>query len=274
MWLWLCLCCILLVTAEAVALETVTALDDGFAVPSQTGMTEASLHYPGAESFIQSTFASAAWNRPFGLDDLSVTTFHGGARFGKAGISVSYSGSGFDLYGDEQEKLGLSYALLREISCGVRLTRNALRIRGFGDASAWSADAGIVFRPVDSVCIAGSIEDLAGAELGESREPLDGHTRFSASWALPGEVTLLASLIKVRRFDHSFTGGFTVELSPSLIVGAAGANEPGRMEFLGAFHIRGLVISYRGMYHRDLGMSHGFSLGREITLTERVDNSH
>ncbi len=254
----------LFIVTETGALEPVTALDDGFTIPSKSGMEEASLHYPGAESCIKGIFATAAWNRPFGIDDLSVTTFHAGTGFGKTGISVSYSGSGFDLYGDEQEKLGISYALFDGISCGFRVTRSALRIRGFGDASAWSADMGVIIRLVESVYIAGAFEDLAGAELGVSREPLDGRTRFSTAWAVPGDITLLASLTKVRRFDPSCTGGFTAEIFPSLTVGAAGATEPDRMEFLAAFHIRGMVFSYRGMYHRDLGMSHGFSLSSQF----------
>ncbi|MBN1291743.1 MAG: hypothetical protein JXB48_07875 [Candidatus Latescibacteria bacterium] len=251
---------ILVINVEASALEPVTALDDGFAVPSTSGLTEASLHFPGTESYIDGVFGTVAWSRPFGVDDLSITTFHAGAGFGKAGVSVSFSGSGFDLYGDEQEKLGFSYAFFKEISCGVRLTRSAMRIRGYGDASALSADFGVVFHPIESLYIAGSVEEINGSELGDSRESIDGHTRLSAAWKVHQDVILIGGFSKVRRFDPSFSGGFTVEVYPSLTIGAIGGNEPGRMEFLGALTVRGFVCSYRGMYHRDLGMSHGFSL--------------
>jgi len=250
----------LMLSGVTYGLEPVTALDDGFAVPSKAGLIEASLHFPGAESFITGPFAVAAWTRPFGVDDLSVTTVHAGTRFGKAGISLSCSGCGFDLYGDESEKIGFSYAFLDRISCGIRLTRSAMRIRGFGNAYALSADGGVVFRPVESVWVAGSYEDMSGAELGESREPLDGRTRLSAAWSMTGDFTLLCSASKVRLYDTSFSGGFTAGLSPLLTVGVTGASEPDRMEFLGMVHIRGLTWAYRGSYHRDLGMSHGFSM--------------
>ena len=244
-------------------LEPVSALDDGFAVPAQTGLIEASYHYPGAEAFIRGYFGSAAWSIPFGQSDLAVTTVHAGTSFGNVGVSLSYSGSGFDLYGDEIEKAGLSYRILSAVSCGVRLTRNAMRIKGFGDASALSADLGMVYRPVESVYLAGSIEDITGAEIGDSREPLDGRTRFGVSWAMTGDITLLVSASKVRRFDPSICGGCTVNLFQSMTIGVTGGNEPDRLEFIAAFPFRTLMFSYRGAYHRDLGMSHGFSMSWE-----------
>ena len=45
---------------NAYSLEPVTALDDGFAVPSRITMTEASLHYPGIESFMTGGYAVLA----------------------------------------------------------------------------------------------------------------------------------------------------------------------------------------------------------------------
>jgi hypothetical protein len=247
-------------STPSAALEPVSALDDGFAVPSTSGMIEASLHFPGAESFLKGPFALIGWTRPFGVEDLSVVTFHAGTGFRKGGVSLSYSGTGFELYGDETEKIGFSYPLMDNLSCGIRLTRSAMRIKGFGDASALSADMGIVLRPLETVYLAGSIEDLKGAELGDSHEPLDGRTRLSAAWKLHTDITLLASLSKVRLYDVSFTGGFTAALAQSFTVGVTGANEPDRMEFLGMFCIRGMTCSYRGSYHRDLGLSHGFSI--------------
>ena len=254
---------LLCAASESWALEPVSALDDGFAIPSSDVMSSASFHYPGAETFQRNHFAIVAWDRPFGIDELAVTTIHAGTTVGRFGMSVSYSGSGFDLYGDEQEKIGVSCKLKRTFSIGVRATRNAMRIKGFGDAAAFGADIGVVVHPVESVYIAVSLEDLFGAELGDSHEPLDGRTRLSASWRLPGEATLLTSISKVRLYDTSFSGGVTLTLFKSLTVGVIGGNEPDRMEFLVRVPVRKLHCSYRGLYHRDLGLSHGFSLSWE-----------
>ena len=254
---------LLCTAAESWALEPVSALDDGFAIPSGAGMSGASYHYPGAESFQRRHFAIVAWYRPFGIDDLAVTTVHTGTTMGRFGLSLSYSGSGFDLYGDEQEKIGVSCKIMRTVSIGVRATRNAMRIKGFGDAAALGADIGVVVQPVESVYIAVSHEDIFGAELGDSHEPLDGRTRLSASLSLPGEATLLTSISKVRLYTTSFSGGVTLKLFQSLTLGVIGGNEPDRMEFLVCVPVRNLQCSYRGLYHRDLGMSHGFSLSWE-----------
>lgn len=251
---------IFLLTGKVSALEPVSALDDGFAVPYEEGMIAASVSYPGAESYLNGGFALAAWSVPYGLEDMAVTTCHAGFNFGKIGLFISYSGSGFDLYGEEQEKLGVSFAPFKYLSTGLRITRNDMRIKKFGNAAAWSADAGVVFHPFKSVHIAAAIEDLAGAELGKSREPLDGRSRLAASWGTGGNVTLLASITKVRRFDPSLSAGFTAEIMRVLTMGVMGANEPDRFEFLCSIKPKRIVFSYRGSYHRELGMSHGFSV--------------
>ena len=211
-----------------------------------------------AESFRHCCLEQAVW-----IDDLSVTTIHAGTTMGRFGLSVSYSGSGFELYGDEQEKIGVSCKIMKRLSAGVRVTRNAMRIKGFGDAVALGADIGIVVQPVESVYITVSHEDLFGAELGDSHEPIDGRTLLGASLRLPGEATLLTSISKVRLYNTSFSGGVTLKLFQSLTLGVIVGNEPDRMEFLIRVPVRKLQFSYRGLYHRDLGMSHGFSLCRE-----------
>ncbi len=245
----------------ASALEPVTALDDGFALPSAATMPEAALSYPGSEAFIRGPFAALAWSAPYGVGDLAVTTVAAGARTGNAGVFLAYSGTGFDLYSDDQERIGVSLPVGNRLAAGARITRNALHIKGFGADAVWSADLGAVFHPVEDVFLAASVEDLAGARLGESEEPLDGRSRLAASWRIPGAATLLASVTKVRRFDPSLSAGVLMELSPSLLAGVLGASEPDRIEFLAAITVKGIRSSYRGSFHRDLGFTHGFSLG-------------
>ena len=250
----------MIITGNVSAIEPVTAIDDGFALPSQKSMIEGSLLYPGSESYLTGCFALYAWSVPFGVEDLAVTSAHAGIRSGKAGISFSFNSSGFELYGEEQEKIGLSYSPVESVSAGVRLTRNAMRIKGFGRADAISADMGVIVHPCEAVFLAASLEDIADAELGESKEPLDGISRFAATWAVSNHITILSSVTKVRRFDPSFSAGFSGEILGVLTLGVAGGNEPDRFEFLGTVTVSGLHFTYRGLHHRDLGMSHGFSM--------------
>jgi len=242
------------------ALEPVSAFDDGFAVPSATTLTEAAFGYPGAESFIGEAFAAGAWSVPYGVSDLAVSSAIAGYGHGGFGLSLAYTGTGFDLYGDEQEKVGVSWGPVKRVSAGVRLTRTAMRIRGFGEASAWSSDIGVILRPADKVFLAGSWEDVASAELGDSEEPLDGRVRFAASWEIDDHATLIASANKVRRFDVSYSAGLTVTAADVLTLGMLGANEPDRFEYLCGVTFGNAQTSYRGSYHRDLGATHGFFL--------------
>ena len=251
---------LVLIAGESDALEIVTALDDGFTVPSEGRMAESSLNFPGTESFTRGWFATLAWSAPFGVEDIAVTTLHAGMRMGKVGVSCSFNSSGFELYGDEQEKIGVSFSPVPFFSAGFRVTRTAMHIKRFGRADAVSGDAGIVIHPVQPLWCAVSCEDIAGAEIGESREPLDGHSRLGVSWNASERITLLFSGMKVRRFDPSFSGGFTAEIANALTVGIIGGTEPDRFEFLGMVTVAGMHVAYRGSYHPELGMSHGFSM--------------
>ena len=251
---------VFLCAGNAIALETVTAFDSALNVPSAGNLAEPSMLYPGAESFAGGGFAAVGWSVPFGVEDLAVTSFHGGRGFGRAGVSFSLNASGFDLYGEDQEKLGLSFVPLENLSAGVRITRNAMRIKGFGQASAVGADLGVVYHPFETVYVSASVEDVAGAQLGESREPVDGQRRCSVSWLASEQIMFLCAVSKVRRYDPSFSAGFTASILRVLSVGAAGGNEPDRFDFLGTVTAAGMRFSYRGSHHRDLGMTHGFSI--------------
>lgn len=253
-----------LCASAANALEPVSALDDGFGVPSADTVAPSVYAYPGMESFADGWFALGAWNMPYGISELAVTTGVAGYSRGGFGFSAAYSGTGFDLYGDEHEKIGVSWAPHRMVSAGVRLTRTAVRIRGFGTASASSCDMGVIVRPHPRLYCAGAWEDIAGAKLGRSEEPLDGHRRFAVSWRFTESATIIASASHVRRFGTSSAAGVTVDASGILTLGVIGADKPDRIEFLCGVNARGAVFSYRGSYHRDLGMTHGFSLGRQI----------
>ncbi|MHB9027965.1 MAG: hypothetical protein ACYC9O_04300, partial [Candidatus Latescibacterota bacterium] len=87
------------------ALEPISALDDGFAMPSHFTMPEAAFAWPGSEALAGGPFALLAWFAPFGVQDLAVTTAVAGGRFGRTGVFLSWSGTDFDLYGDDQEKV-------------------------------------------------------------------------------------------------------------------------------------------------------------------------
>ena len=250
-----------LLPASACPFEPVTALDDAFAIPSPTSLAEGALHYPGSESLLRGTFFVLARSVPFGVEDLAVSTVSAGGRFGGFGVSLSYSGAGFDLYGDEQEKAGCSLPLGGGLSAGARLTRTAVRFKGFGEAAAWSADIGTVWHPAAAIYAAASFENITGARFGESREPIEGRARASFAWAPSREAVMFASMAKVRRFEPSVSAGCTVEAARAVLLGAAAGTEPERIDFLAAVTVRGARFSYRGSFHRELGFSHGFSLG-------------
>jgi hypothetical protein len=240
--------------------ETVTALDDAFSIPSTVTPEEGVMHFPGSESLLRGAFVTVARSVPFGVEELAVSTVAAGARFGAAGVSFSYSGSGFDLFGDEREMAGCSLSLGGGLSAGARLTRTAVRMKGFGDGEAWNTDLGAVWCPAGSVCLGGSLENAAKTGLGDSHEPLERRGQVSLAWAQSDTATLFASMAKEGRFDPSASAGCTMEVSHILRLGAAAGSGPQRFEFLAAITGYRVRFSYRGSFHRDLGFSHGFSV--------------
>jgi hypothetical protein len=247
-------------SGAAFAYEPISPFDDVFGVPSKETFIDSASDFPGSEGYAGKGFAALGWKTPFGIDELATTSLTGGINFGKAGAFASVNSAGFDLYGEEQEKIGLSYAPFGFISFGMRLTRNTIRIKGFGDADALGADIGIVAKPVEGLYIGASMDDITGAELGESKEPVDSAKRFSVSWETPGGFTLIAKSVKNERFKTSFSGGFMTEIYKVLTLGAGGGTEPDRIEFICGAAMSKLKFIYRGSNCRELGMSHGFTM--------------
>ena len=258
--LFIMLSALLLFYGVASAYEPVSPFDDVFGVPSKNTVIDSASDFPGSEGYIGKGFATLGWKAPFGIDELATTSLAGGINFRKAGVFASVNSAGFDLYGEEQEKIGLSYSPIGFISIGMRLTRNAMRIKGFGDADALGTDIGIVAKPIEGLYIGISMDDITDSELGESKEPVDSAKRFSVSWETPGGFTVIAKSVKNERFKTSFSGGFMTEIYNVLTLGAGGGNEPDRIEFICGAALSKLKFIYRGSNCRELGMSHGFTM--------------
>ncbi len=251
----LLVCC-----GSAAAFEPVSAFHDGFAIPGVYGGSGAVYSFPGWEAFGRGVTLAGGWFMPHGMEELSTTT--GCASYGweRVGLSASFSGTGFDLYGDEMAKAGIAFRPVSWIAGGIRLTRCAMRIEGYGSASAMGADTGFVVRPREGIFVSAAYEDITGAELGRSEEPVDGRMLASFCWRAAPGASLVASVSKVRRFDPSMSAGIITEILDSLTLGIIGANGPDRFEFLCGVSPGRSRFSWRGTYHRELGMTHGFSI--------------
>jgi len=254
---------VMLLVPDAAALEPVDAFEDGFAVHAPATAVAALYAYPGTEALTEGVTAGVGWREPFGINELAVTTVAVGAGIGRGfGVSATYTGTGFNLYGEDQEKIGLAWAFFPRIGIGVRTVRTAMRIDGFGNASAWSFDMGVVARPVDTLVLSCAVENAGDAELGASKEPLDGKTRAGVTWLPSDDTTLFVTFADTRRHQASTAVGALADIYGILAVGVCGSNNPGRISFLCGVNVIDTVFSYRGEYHRELGMTHGFTISR------------
>jgi len=250
---------ILFLSTGARALDPVCAVDDPFTMPGAGGTAETVFAWPGGEYVMRGAFAAAAWSVPFGISELAVGSATAGYRRGALALTAICNSTGFDLYGEDSEKIGMALMPSGTISVGLRLTRQAMRIEGFGQADAWSADAGAVVSLPGAVTLSAAVEDIAGAELGRSHEPVDGRLRAGAVWD-SGPVRVVAGVSMVRRFDTAFEGGFVADVYEALTIGAAGGSGPDRFTAICSLHVAGMSFSYRGGWHPELGMTHGFSI--------------
>jgi len=254
---------VMLLVPDSVALEPADAFEDGFTAHAPATGAAALYAYPGTEALTGGVTAGVGWREPFGMNELAVTTVAVGAGFGRGfGVSAAYTGTGFDLYGEDQEKVGVAWAPLPWIGAGVRAVRTAMRIDGFVNASVWSVDAGMVARPVDTLVLSCAVENAGDAELGASKEPLDGKTRAGVTWLPSDDTSLFVAVADTRRYRASATAGALAGLYDILTVGVCGSNNPGRISFLCGVTVMSTVFSYRSEYHRELGMTHGFTISR------------
>jgi hypothetical protein len=241
---------IIVCPSQTFSYEHTSPFDSGLAVPG-SGLPSSSAHYPGSEVFGASFSGCMGWDRPMGMEDLEQTSFYLSSTFNNWGFYTSAGESGFDLWGADQEKFGLSYRV-SELGAGARLSRTSMRIRGFGKDDCWSIDAGATFRVGKGMVVSFSGENITGEHFSPSGGELARILRGGISSRVSDEAVIVFYSEKSGGYSVSSGIGAIFRVADALNLGVMANNHPSRYEFIASVKTRSFVLEWKRIYHQEI----------------------
>ncbi len=224
---------------------------------------------PASPGLLEGPSASFAAARPFGLRSLDRAALAASVPRGGMCFQTAVLASGDDSYDEWTFKGGVSARLMSHLVGGLSLSWHRLSIRGFGSAGGFSADAGLVARPLRGVLVGASAGGFVRSGLGDTGDPVVPRTISVSAGVVPLErLSAAAGLSFQEGLDPE--AAFTLRYSPSsvLAVGVDILSGPPRFGVSIALGTGPLEFQYGLSEHPDLGSTHsaGIVLGRAAAV--------
>ncbi|MBD3368774.1 hypothetical protein GF402_00235 [Candidatus Fermentibacteria bacterium] len=216
---------------------------------------------PATLGLLESSSFAASACRPYGLQPLDRLAAAGSwtGRSVAAGGAITLSGDSD--YSEVSLLGGASFRLARGLLLGGSAAARRLQISGYGTASGYSADAGLVYSPLPGVYGTTCIRGLVRTGLGESGDPACPRSLDVAVGVCPAErVTAAVGLRRREGFgpEVSLFSGFSPV--PAVRLGGAMLTDPLRFTVSLSLSVSSAEISYGLSHHSTLPATHLVSL--------------
>ncbi|MDP4264332.1 MAG: hypothetical protein Q8941_17510 [Bacteroidota bacterium] len=178
---------------------------------------------------------------------------------GNFGLKTSYSG--FSDYNETQ--IGLAYArkLGTKADIGVQFNYNGIRIAAYGNASAISAEAGVIFHLTEKLHVGFHINNPAGGKLGKDhQEKLPMLYTAGFGYDASDKFFFGTEIIKEEDQPVNVNAGIQYKLIPQLLA-RAGISSATSSVWLGAGLLwKSFRLDITSSYHPLLGITPGLLL--------------
>jgi hypothetical protein len=214
---------------------------------------------------LKNTAAGIYTERKFLLPDLNYYLFAAGlpTSFGTIGLKTTYAG--FSDYNETQ--IGLAYArrLGTKADVGLQFNYTGISIAGYGNASAISAELGLLLHLTDQLNAGIHINNPAGGKFAKDRdEKLPAI--YSAGFGYEASEKFFIG-VEVRKEEErpvSVSAGFQYHFIPSLRV-RAGIESATSTIWLGlGYLLKSFQLDITAGYHSQLGITPGLSVLAEF----------
>ncbi len=210
-------------------------------------------------------------NRYF-LNELSYSSLGGciPVKTGTFGVGVTHFG--YNQF--SQSRFGLSYGMMltKTISAGIGINYHTVRIaQGYGSSGAITAEAGIIYQPLDKIAIGAHVFNPTRSSLGSDQNL---STSFGIGLAYrPAETVLLL----VQGDDNTLTSPVVrtgIEYSPikKLCFRAGMSSNPMSLSFGLGWRTKSISFDLAFSYHRVLGYTPYISLSYTFGSNTKIQD--
>ncbi|MBA3648005.1 MAG: hypothetical protein H0W62_05555 [Chitinophagales bacterium] len=225
-------------------------LSDAFSVfNNQAGM-----------AFLQGFSAGLFTQRNFGISELSFSA--GGVtlptKSGVFGLSAGY----FGFSGYNEKKAGLAYSRLfgSKISGGIQIDYLGTSISEYGNASAFTFEAGLIVKVSDHFTTGAHVFNPVRINSGFANEKIPTTFNLGVSYAPNSKVLIASEIAKDIDFPVHFRAGIEYQVIEVLYLRAGIETKPSQYTFGFGINLDQLKIDFASSYHPVLGVTPQISL--------------
>ena len=220
---------------------------------------------PASIALLEGWSASASASRPFGLPRLDRASAAASLPWRDWAFGAGIIASGDREYSEWTLTATASRRVIPGLAGGVSASTHRLSIDGYGAASGFSADAGLVARPMDGILAGASVRGFIRSRLGESGDPSVPRSFSIAAGVAPvSRLRISASLSISEGLDPESSLMLGYAPSSALSLGLGFVSDPARFSFSFSIGTGLLEFLYGLGFHPSLGETHsaGIAFGR------------
>ena len=211
---------------------------------------------PAAVAWGKRLSAFAAYDRPYGMAELTTQALSAGIRIGRHGLGMRYMGFGFSLYKERVfgAVCGLRVSGQASVGLGVRV----LQISAAGmPTTQWTVfDLGLRWRLREGVFL-GAVARNAG---GKDASVLGQGGAVGVGVDVMPQVVVVADVQKEANFPVGAGIGMLYRVHPQLVIRTGMGTRPERLSAGFGVRQNGLAVDYAAMWHTVLGITHRASV--------------
>ena len=223
-------------------------------------------HNPAGLAFVKSTSAGLSYENRFLLKELQSQ----GAVVAHP-LKVGVISAGAQMYGYRAyrtTRVGLGYSMLlgQNISAGVQLNYQGMRIDNYGSKGTVTAEAGILAKINPKISLGFSVMNIGMAKLSEFEDDrFSTYMRLGLNYQISSKVAILAEIDKSIESKLRVKAGMEYELLDRFFLRLGAASSPTEITFGIGYEFKNrLKIDMGSAWQQHLGWSPHFGLTYEI----------
>ena len=223
-------------------------------------------HNPGAlgDSF-SVVFTSFLSNGEFGLHELRRVSASFILPLDGAGVGIGADQFGFDLYKESSLVAGFGLALDGGWSGGISMQLRQLDIKGYGTDRSVLIHAGGLVRIARMVTLGASASNITGSTIGTIKERLPQTLALGLRFEPSGSFFAAGEIEKDVRYPAAVKVAVCQSLGSFVGISAGLADHPSRVSAGIDVRYRGIICSWAGYRHEDLGWTHHVGITVELS---------
>lgn len=212
---------------------------------------------PSTIGLLEGKMVAVSASRPFGFSELDRTAAAAGFTGTKFALGAIACYSGRDGYSESTLTAAGAFTMIRSLVGGVSVSVHRLGIQDFGSSTDFSADAGLVARPLRGVFLGASCRGLFSSAPADDGRGAVPRTISVSGGVCPVEGVTVSAGASVHQYSgREFSFAASAEPYPGVTLSAALLSPPVRMNFSLGVSLSSLGLQYGYSTHRDLPSTH------------------